>query len=223
MIHLYALTAEPVALGGLRGVGGAAVRLVDCGSLCAVVSEHEQAPPALTGHALAHAAVVAAVARTVPTLPVRFGSRHGDEQTLRGRIGQRQGQLSAQLRRLGRHVEFAVRAAPEPEAQPSQARAGTGSGRAYLQRRLGQQQAARCAAEAARHRLRTRTAALGGLSVLTSERDGPRGPETAYLVEAEHAERFRALAAEAVAGDPCLLLAGPWPPYTFAAQPADGA
>lgn len=223
MIHVYALTAERVALDGLRGVGGAGVRLVDCGGLQAVVSQHEDPPPAGTSQALAHAAVVAAVARTAPTLPVRFGSRHADEQTLRSRIGQRREQLSAQLQRLGHRVEFVVRAAPEPEPPHGHREAGAGSGRAYLQRRLAEQQAARCAAEAARHRLRVRTASLVGLTVLSSERDGPRGPETAYLVEAEHAERFRALAAEAVAGDPCLLLAGPWPPYTFAAQPADGA
>ncbi|MDP8969445.1 MAG: GvpL/GvpF family gas vesicle protein [Actinomycetota bacterium] len=223
MIHVYALTAEPVALDGLHGVVGAAVALVDCAGLHAVVSRHRHPPAREPVRALEHAAVVEAVARTVPTLPVRFGSGYGDEQALQAAVAERRDHLSGQLRRIGHCVEFVVRIARQPEPQSSDAGAGAGSGRAYLQRRLALDQAARSAREATRHRLRARTATLVDLAILTSEQDGPRGPEAAYLVEARDAQEFRALADEVVAGDPSLVVGGPWPPYTFAAQPVDGS
>lgn len=222
MIHVYALTAERVALDGLLGVVGAAVALVDCGGLHAVVSRHHQSPAREPERALEHAAVVEAVARTVPTLPVRFGSGYADEQALRTAVDERRGHLSAQLRRIGHCVEFVVRIAPQPEPQSGDADAAAGSGRAYLERRLAHDKALRSTREAARDRLRVRTPTLADLAILTIERDGSRGPEAAYLVSAEDAERFRTLADEVVAGDPSLVVGGPWPPYTFAAQPVDG-
>ncbi len=222
MIHLYALTARPSSHGEVTGIDGQPVASVDCGSLQATVSEHARAPSSSRDAALAHAAVVAAVAERGPTLPVRFGTDHPDRDSLRTSVAASADALVAALERVRNGVEFVLRpvAPPVPAVEPAASTAsssGAGGGRAYLEQRLADEQAARTAHEREVRRLQDATAAgLEDRAMAIAERTGRFGPERCFLVSRDDAEGFAAAAVAALADHEGIALGGPWPPYTFA-------
>jgi hypothetical protein len=216
VIHLYALVGPQGVVPAVRGLDDADLEVLECGALRAVVSHHDQPPARDQEHVLAHAAVTEAVARATPTLPVRFDAPHRDASALRGEIEQRSTELAALLDRVGGCVEFVIRARPRSPATPGQSDAQGGPGQQYLQQRLAEEQAKHAAVTAARERLDAVVTGLETLARQTRPRVTGRGPEMAYLVEQEQAERFRAAAQQRAAADPDTVLGGPWPPYTFA-------
>jgi hypothetical protein len=219
VIHLYALAQRTGPLPELRGLDGAAVEALDCGQLRAIVSRHDEQPARTPEQALVHAAVTDAVARVTPTLPVRFDRAHRDEEVLGREIEQRGPELAQLLSEVGGCVEFVIRAVPETPAGVERSGAGGGPGQQYLAQRLAEEQAARAALEAARARLRGCAEGLDQLARASRERDTKRGPEVAYLVEAERADRFRAAAQDRTAQAADVVVGGPWPPYSFAGAP----
>lgn len=220
MISVYAFVAEPVTFEGLRGVDGAELHAVACGGLHAVISCHEVAAGRSRTQVWEHGRVVEALASQVAALPVRFGSTHPDVAALQAAVAGQYADLEARLAAVSGHVEFVVRASVSPvrfSAAPGADDPGTG--RAYLEGRLQEERAQRTAWDAARARLRTVAGALTGLAVRSTEADGRRGPELAYLVAGGRAEDFQAAAAAACDGA-AVVVGGPWAPYTFAAEEA---
>jgi hypothetical protein len=216
VIHLYALVGPQGAVPEVRGLGDTAVEVLGCGALRAVVSRHDQPPARDQEHVLIHAAVTEEVARTIPALPVRFDAPHRDEGTLRGEIEQRSAELTALLEHVGGCVEFVIRAVPRAPTTSEGSHPQGGPGQQYLERRLAEEQAQHAAVAAARERLETVVAGLEAMVRQSRSRVTGRGPEMAYLVEQEQAERFRAAAQERTAAHADTVLGGPWPPYTFA-------
>jgi hypothetical protein len=220
VIHLYALTAGPPPPVDVAGIDGAPLSTVDAGALLAVASEHAAAPPATASNALAHATVIAAVGEMVPSLPIRFGAHHRDHAAVRSALAETEDLLLATLARVGHAVEYVVRAEPAPTvAAPVPATTGEdeGRGRRYLEERLAEQRAAGAAEAAVRDRVAAATTGLEPLATEVTERLGRAGPERCFLVDRGTRAAFEAAAATATAAAD-LVLGGPWPPFTFAAE-----
>jgi hypothetical protein len=92
-----------------------------------------------------------------------------------------------------------------------------GPGRRYLEERLAEQHAAEAADAAARARVGAATAGLDTIAIAVAERVGRSGPERCFLVDREATDAF-AEAAAAAAAEGGLVVGGPWPPFTFAAE-----
>jgi len=225
VIHLYALARGARLPADVLGVGDAELEIVPCGSIDAIVSEHERPPGSDRAAALRHAAVVAAVAEHARIVPVRYGVQHLDRSGLQGAVRSAAPELARSLERVGGHVEFMIRRDPG-EARPPASRvpASDGStsveqpGRRYLEGRLAEQRRAREAERVATAELRALTGSLDGQASVVVERSGPRGPERCYLVEREALAAFTAAASICLQGREELVLGGPWPPYTFATE-----
>jgi hypothetical protein len=238
VIVLYAL-AEPgdgAGLGPLATGGGEPLRIVSCGCLDAVIAERQHAPARTVAAAQQHAEVVAAITARLTAAPVRFGSWHADEGSLRAAIDGRAEELRARVRAVGDAVEFLVRPAtapartptapttPEPPTAPTPPEPVTGTaadapGRAYLEGRLAQAKATRADEREAAARLLAVTAPLEPLAREHQLGRGRAGVERCFLVARDDAARFAELVHELTDGTD-LLAAGPWPPFTFAADEA---
>jgi hypothetical protein len=228
VIVLYALAeaGRGARLGSLTTEAGP-LRAVRCGTLDAVIAEHP-GPPARTGEAAQqHAQVVAAITARLPAAPVRFGSWHADERSLRTAVDARADELRARVLAVGDAVEFLVRPAvdatsptgPMATPIPTDAAPAGAPGRAYLEGRLAQAQATRDRDRDAAARLLAVTAPLEPLAREHRLGRGRAGIERCFLVARGDADRFAELLRELTAGTD-LLAAGPWPPFTFAAADA---
>jgi hypothetical protein len=225
MIHLYAVARGTDLPPRLTGLEGAELEIVPCGSVDAVVSEHDRSPPPNRAAALRHAAVVAAVAEHASVVPVRFGVQHVDRGSLRRAVRSAEGDLSRSLDRVGGHVEFVIRWDPstlarseEPARAPEQPEPQDAPGRRYLEARLAEQGRARDAERVATAELRALTGSLHDQAAVVVERIGHHGPERCYLVERAALASFTAAASACLQGRDELVLGGPWPPYTFATE-----
>lgn len=230
MIHLYALTAVPVALDAVAGVDGHVVRSLACPPLHAVVSDHDGAPGATRERALAHARVVAATGDLTDAVPVQYGALHAEEAGLRAAVADRAEELVRTMSRVGGHVEVVVRFVRPPDAgapstpatvcappqAPGAAADTVGAGRAYLEARLERDRSERATRWAATRGLRERTAPFDRLAVEAVDRPGPWGSERCLLVPADDVEPLLAAAHAAAEEHGDLVVGGPWPPYTFA-------
>jgi hypothetical protein len=225
VIVLYALAeaGRGTRLGSLTTDAGP-LRTVRCGTLDAVVAEHPVAPARTVEAAQQHAQVVAAITARLPAAPVRFGSWHADERSLRSAVGARAEELRARVLAVGDAVEFLVRpvvdatppAEPTPTPTPTEAAPAGAPGRSYLEGRLAQAQATRDRERDTAARLLAATAALEPLAREHRLGRGRAGIERCFLVARDDADRFAELVRELTAGTD-LLAAGPWPPFTFAA------
>jgi hypothetical protein len=228
VIHLYAVT-RGVVPGSLRGLDDVPLSAVAVGDLHAVISRHEVAFPPTETQALRHVAVIEALAAQADVLPVRYGSQHGREDDLRRRLEEQLPQLRDLLQRVGGHVEFVVRpsaAEPQPPAgQVSGAAAGgapdAGTGRAYLERRLAEERATAEELAASRARLHAATEELVGAAAAVHELTRHHSPERCFLVARPAAASFGERARQLVGGSDRYVVAGPWPPFTFASLPVD--
>lgn len=223
MIHLYALARDAV-LPRRPGVDGADVVTLPAGDLHACISHHHGDVPATTEAALAHVAVIEAVADRTDVLPVRFGPPVADLARLRTELDRARPELTRLLDRVGAHVEFVLRPA---EAQvPVVAGAGAaadgtrGPGRAYLEGRRAAAQAVSDAQAAQRDHLRRVSGPLDAAATAVEDTTGPSGPERCFLVARDAAAAFASLAREVSEGTG-LVVGGPWPPFTFASPAAD--
>jgi hypothetical protein len=229
VIVLYALAeaGRGSRLSSLTSEAGP-LRTVRCGTLDAVVAEQPVAPARTVEAAQQHAQVVAAITARLPAAPVRFGSWHADERSLRSAVGARAEELRARVLAVGDAVEFLVRPAvaetppaePVPAPTPADEAPPGAAGRSYLEGRLAQAQAARASEREVAARLLTATAPLEALARDHQLGRGRAGIERCFLVARDDADRFGELVRELTAGSD-LLAAGPWPPFTFAAAGAD--
>ncbi|GAA2593330.1 GvpL/GvpF family gas vesicle protein [Streptomyces tubercidicus] len=245
---------DPADLTGLPGLAdGSPVRALPFGALTAVVQDvpaaefTEEAWHRRLGDRLelercarAHHEVVTAAAACGPTVPLALATLYHGEARAKEILGRDADRFGAALDRIDGRAEWGVKvyvsATPaasrggEPASARTDSPAGTGAGRAYLQRKRGQHRAreqhhdrtlrlaedidtelSRLAAAARRLRLHGQEA--------TGEEHRVQILNATYLVAASAAEELRA----AVAGlrrrtGAHIEMSGPWVPYSFVGE-----
>jgi hypothetical protein len=182
-----------------------------------------------------HEAIVEALRRLGPALPVRFATVLADAQALAHALAVRYDVLVADLARLGDKVELGLTVlwdppstqGEEPATGSEAVREAHGPGARYLQARL----AAHRREAAARDRARALARELDReLSVHALERRCTILPtarlavRAAYLLDPGRVPAFQDTFAEIRRVHPDLrfLLSGPWPPYSFVTPPEGG-
>ena len=234
--YVYAIVSRDARLPA-RGEWGSAAELemVPWGELAAVTGRREEdGAPASMEDVLRHEAVVEAVRRAGPALPVRFGTVFRDADSVVRALTERYEVLAGDLERLGEKLEMSLTAlwsvtpggdAPATAATDEGATTGGGAGGQYLRARAAAARRDDVSRERAWMVAQVLDRVLGGLaldrrvSLLPTPRIAVR---TAYLVEPGGVGAFRE-GFEAVRpgrGDLRLLLTGPWPPYSFVTRPA---
>lgn len=238
--YIYAIVPAAERLpAGLAGLDGGPLWTVAARGLGAVVSTPGVSPAQPTvDRLLCHEAVVEAIGRAVPALPVRFGTVLADAATVTHALDERADILTGDLRRVGSKVELGVTvlALTEDGAASADHAAGaertgivslaraTGAGGTYLRARLGQH--ARETEEHARGAALAELldAAFGPLVVERRARVCPAPRlllRAQYLLEPSSVEgcqrRFDEVRRAWRQTQPDLrcLLSGPWPPYSF--------
>ncbi|MEV7178128.1 GvpL/GvpF family gas vesicle protein [Kitasatospora sp. NPDC093679] len=242
---LYAVVreVEDGTLAGLTGVAGEPLRVLTAPGLVLVVGSvprgdfDEQALqrrladlPWLEAAVRAHHRVIAELARSGHTLPLRFATLYRDDRGAAAFLRGAGPRLRAALDRVADHAEWGVKvyldaAAPDPADVGAPAdRPGT----AYLLRRRAQRDAlARRFEEAAAgaREIHATLAARAGRaaehplqSAEASGRSDPMLLNGAYLVEQDGAAEFGAAVTDLGRRftGVRLELTGPWPPYSFA-------
>ena len=180
-----------------------------------------------------HDEVVNAVARLAPTAPLRLATICLADSGVRRRLDEWHDALTTALDRVEGRSEWSVKlVAPPRESSSGTASADAtrepGAGAAYLKRRKAEtEQRARAEEEALARadevyeRLSKVAVAGRRLSPQDPRLSGLTGTMTlnaAFLVEDDDADAFRSVVDEITAGAPegSVLVAGPWPPYSFA-------
>jgi hypothetical protein len=220
VIWVYAICERPeMPPPRRRGLAQAPLDSVREGDLLAVVSRHVHPPgePALDA-LWVHERVVERLMADRAVLPMRFGSKLPDAESLRAVLAQRQEAFLAALDRVRGRVELGVRAMQ----RETPARAGAaavaapatgGSGREYLLAKLRDGRRTEHAAGALDEPLRA--------LATEARRQAPRAHDevlrASYLVERTLLPRFRAEVQRLQRTHPevAVLCTGPWPPYSF--------
>jgi len=230
MIWAYAICDHPDApLPRRRGLAHAPLEGIAVNGLLAVVSRHTQAPgdPALDA-LWTHERVVERLMVDRTVLPLRFGTKLPDADSVRSTLTARYDEFMAALDRVRGRVELGVRAMepPREDGVPPAAIAATPArvartGRDYLLEKLAHEQRNEHGA-AALHEPLSAVAVASRRGRLQSDDEVLRA---AYLVERADVARFRALVERLQHQHPelAVLCTGPWPPYSFVAVPQAGA
>lgn len=238
--YVYAILPCGTAPPAVTGLQDNPLLFVRHRDLCAATSVVNLAHIRTAANALRHEAVVEALGRVGPALPVRFGTTLPDESAIVRALSDRYATLLADLDRLTGTVEYGLTAlwkepaqdrlpegrSPDPGAPGGDLPGGPGT--RYMRARLAmyQQEAARRdrAAEAARVLDRQlRPAALDGR--WTIEPTARVAARAAYLLQQSSVEAFQQAfdASRAACPNLRLVLSGPWPPYTFVTSPETSA
>jgi hypothetical protein len=240
------LVADSEALPALdlQGVDGAPVTRVHFGQLTALTSPVRVAPfrhaatsdvhdsSWLAGALRAHDAIASEVVQRVGVLPMRFGTMFASTTALARALAQHHDALSAELDRLGRATEWAVKiddpsarehaAATEPAAAPSGGipTQSSETGTAWMLRRqqaLVRRQERRSDFGEDVENLRVALCAQARDVVVTPARlsDDRRAVTLSFLVDDASAFRTAFATAQARAAGLHIRMTGPWPPYHF--------
>jgi hypothetical protein len=239
--YAVARNLDPGVLGGVTGVRGAAVTVVSHRGLDAVVSEvpltefDEQALKRnledlqwLEAVARAHDDVVWATAASAPTAPMRLATIFHDGDAVCRRLEDLEASLTHVLDRVEGRSEWSVKVIAPPAPPAASATAGSTTGAEFLRRRkaeAGEREKRHDEGVRAAEQVHEELRALAEDSRLLQPQDpqltgldGTMALNAAYLVKhddgAAFAERVQALD-ERQAGV-SVVLAGPWPPYSFA-------
>jgi hypothetical protein len=214
----------------VRGVAEEPVRIVIGGDLAAAVgtvnldefrgeglARNFNDPDRFAAKARAHNAVVNAVRRGGPVLPVRPATIYRDDRRVCQLLLNEHEDIDMALRRVSGRDELAVRA--YPKNPPSAAHL------IHRRRQLAAQYEGYrlAAAEADRiHAVLLRCAVDGKRKPSASERPSADGPRTvlngSYLVDGDVVDRFMKTISELEKSTARITLevTGPWPPYSFA-------
>jgi Gas vesicle synthesis protein GvpL/GvpF len=243
-VYAVARELDTGLLEGRTGVAGEALRTVTRSGLTAVVGSvplssfgdealrrNFEDLDWLAKVARAHDAVVDAVTRAGPTVPLRLATVYLEDERVRLVLEHRHADFDQALTRVTGRTEWGVKALADParlrEPEPATRTSGAGAGAAYLRRRRDQLAARERGEQAAAEAAERIHAALAGLAV-DAVLHRPHSPQlaggsrpmilnAAYLVDDDAAREFaRAVAAlDEEYEEISLQLTGPWPPYSF--------
>lgn len=205
---------------GLRGVDGAAVRVVSARDLSIWASPVRRPPSASIERVRAHHAVVdVAASDGVTPLPLRFG-QCSPPRALRRRLAEDSQDWRSRLADLAGTVEFGLllagTAAPPGREEASPA----GSGREYLTRLVERRKRTRELDPVAQEAVDALQRHVGSLPLreAVSQLPGRSGAaRVAHLVARNRAGEYRSSVEEYLTDHPehPFILAGPLPPWTF--------
>jgi hypothetical protein len=193
----------------------------DLAAVTACVDENSASRP--MEEILRHEAIVEAVRRQGPALPVRFGTVFRDARSVASALADRYELLVGDLHRVGTRVEVSLTALwvdhPSGDA-PGPERTGRGAGARYLYARAAETRRDDAVRARARRVADDLDRMVGGralerrVSLLPTPRVAVRA---AYLLDPAELDGFRMGFEEArrARDDLRLLLTGPWPPYSF--------
>jgi hypothetical protein len=241
-IYVYAIASResrpPV---GASGFGSAPLLVLPWHALAAVTSTVTPGEfRATRENVLRHEAVVEAIRREGPALPVRFGTVFRDRDSLEQALDERYEVLAADMKRVGDKVELGVsvlwdeRSMVDEELRAEQDGTPSALDSAGAQGPGGRYMRARLAEHRREVALRNRAGSLARQldDVLSAHALASRhtilptarlAVRAAYLLEPSQFGTFRALVADMQRAHPGIrfLLSGPWPPYSFvtAAEP----
>ncbi|MBB5789283.1 GvpL/GvpF family gas vesicle protein [Jiangella mangrovi] len=188
--------------------------------------------------ARAHHAVVDGVARAVPAAPLRLATICADDDGVRERLERWHDGFRRALDEVTGRAEWSVKvfaprlptSSPDPVAEPVPAAGTPGSGAAYLIRRKAASTArddalarATAAADEVHAELAAHAVDARRLTVQDQRLTGGETPMSlngAYLVPIDDSDRFEA-AVEVLReryADCHIVVAGPWPAYSFVAM-----
>lgn len=239
LAHAIALSAgatptPPTAPTG--GLGGRPLHWLPAADLGLWATRWEGAPGTLgRDDALAHHAIVAAIAATAPCLPVRFGTWLADATAAAALLTARQVSLRAALIRVAGRSELAVTLLwRESAVAPGRGHASAATAPGRPGRRFLEDRQAELAAAQARHGHAEAIAAdlIGQLGLIDGLMAGPADLRHAICPTAEVAVSLAVLiptpaaveAKDAVSRLVGVLpgirgvVSGPWPPYSFTAE-----
>lgn len=227
---VYAIVGRDTPLPPAGAGGAAELAMVPWRELAAVTAHMEvDAAPVTAEAVLRHEAIVEAVRRQGPALPVRFGTVFPDTTSVASALAKRYEPLAADLHRLGDKVEMGITAmwgTPPAgdgpgDATPEQpSRAAQGAGARYLLARAAGARRDAALKEKARSVARDLDAAFGALALERVETllPTPRvAARATYLLDPEGVTAFRTAFEDVrrTRDDLRFLLTGPWPPYSF--------
>jgi hypothetical protein len=248
-VYVYGVSRDlpGEAMGGVVGVGGAPVRVVEDRGLAAVVSPvslGEFGEDALRRNlehlgwlestARAHDEVVDAAAAHAVTVPLGLATVYRSEDRARAALRDRREEFTRALDRITERTEWGVKVyadlaevtAVAEEEDSADARPGT----SYLRRRSAQRQTeeeARREVLMTAERIDEELCEIAAMRRLHRPQDpqlsGERGwmvLNAAYLVDDDSADDFRDAVARISGALPeiRLQLTGPWAPYSFATE-----
>jgi Gas vesicle synthesis protein GvpL/GvpF len=258
-VWLYAVTDDIAALetGDLIGVGADAVRTLRAAGLAAIagdVGAQEFGEAALRRNledldwleqtARAHHAVIEAVAKRCPVVPMRLATVYSSDASVTEMLRERAADFRQALSRIAGCSEWGVKVfavppgdqamgpGPAPAEQDGPA---AGPGAAYLRRRRAQLTAhkdARLEATASAQHIYEQLSRL----VVSARLYPPHAPDltgqpspmvlnAAYLLSDQRADAFSAAVADLRDEHPSvrLTVTGPWPAYSFVAASEGGS
>src|SRR5947209_6621802 len=134
-VLLYAIGEADVSCQG-AGLDGSPLRTRTHGTLAAVISDIDGAPPADIDHLWEFERVVERLMDAGTILPGRFGTVVADDAGIDALLTERQAELAASLEQVQGRVEYAERV-PEPDPAPESIPT---TGTAYMERLLARQQ-----------------------------------------------------------------------------------
>ena len=213
MIWVYAICDRPdTPAPRRRGLAQAPLDGVREGGLLAVISRHVHPPGDPAPDALwAHERVIERLMTDRAVLPMRFGTRLADDDALREKLAVRQQEFLTALDRVRGRVEIGVRAMQPLAAQEVTATPAP-SGRAYIEGKLRNGREATAVHEP--------LAALAAASTRHAVHRPDELLRASYLVDRAAVAGFRAAVERVQRPDLAVLCTGPWPPYSFVAEPA---
>lgn len=247
-VYAVAEDVDPKLLTGMTGVAGEPLRTTGAHGLTAVVGTVPLATFGedalrrnledidwLARVAQAHDAVVAAVAGAVPAVPFRMTTVYFDDTGVGSLLADRADGFRATLSRVAGRAEWGVKALLDVgelrEVEPARDQRGGGAGAAYLRRRREQHLARERMDQLAVEHANEIHAALTTLAVdarlhrtqspALAQRRLPMVLNAAYLVEDDAVSAFTHEVGRQDERRPGveLELTGPWPAYSFAADP----
>ena len=194
----------------ITGIRGAAISVMPCDSLAALVSGVADSGSRDLDALRAHDhAIQSVVHHGATAAAVRFGQTFATEGDLRRHVAERASAIADTLERLDGHVEMRLLMTLEPEPESPAENPELSPGRAYLERLRGSNRVAGLALRAA----------LGPVVRAEQVEELPRASGVAFshLIKRDEESQYR----EAVAAHPSLAdatIVGPLALYSFAAE-----
>lgn len=231
---VYAIVGRNAALPAHTPPDLPELELVSWRELAAVTGRGDEDPARITMEAVVHhEAVVEAVRRAAPALPVRFGTVFRDATSIASALAERYEPLAADLERLGDKVEMSLtalwstgpaRELPADELPNDAIPAGQGAGARYMYARAARLRREDAMKELARSVATELDQVMGALSLdrRVSLLPTPRlAVRASYLLHPAGVRAFRTAfdAGRATREELHVMLTGPWPPYSFVRRP----